>query len=280
MQHFEVRDLEAVGEAGPLEVLEPYDLFVYGHTGAYEDAYNRLLKDGKHSYRYFNCLTLPLEEWIGGGNPWFDWIDSVAVRRWHAVLTDTLGREARFIAFGKPRLFDWTVISSARADTLIRKQMELSGSLTRNLFLDQLWLVPAEWMFDPASGVTLGGCLTPAEMATWETNVGSYVKLARMQVQTRNGIVLFNGGTGAPTPTFFENSQWSWYWGPWESVVNRWRSDPRNVLSIDPGIDETRLLDTWIKYGGIISVTGDNREQVKPFYERAARCRKAGKVVP
>jgi hypothetical protein len=277
MRHLEVEDLEVIADGGSPAELEPLDVFVYGHTGTYEDAVSGLVQAGNPGFRYYNVLTLPRPEWVGGDDTWLNWIDAKVRTEWNAVLVDTLGRKVLFSALGNPSLIDWSKIDAGHQQEIADTQVRLSRACT-HMFIDQYWLAPADWMDAPDGGSIEH--LAPGTAEAWKLNISNYLTLVREGVNDRaGGIVLVNGERQSTMPVFLENSHWVHIW-PWEQSVELWRGHRRNVLSVDPGNFETVLLKAWIDYGGMISLTQDSFEQVQPFYERAVRCRKAGKVVP
>lgn len=259
-------------------VVEPLDAFTYGHTGLYETGFRLLAKD-RDAFRYYNVLTTPLPQWVGGDDKWFNWADSAIVKKWKAVLVDTAtGVPARFQYFGGPCFYDWSKIGAERAALIVEMQFRFANGAP-SLFADQLWLTPREWMFDP-QGPGVYDVLSEHGLQLWEQNILRYLELARARAGSLGGYVLANGDPNAPMPINIENAQWEWYWGPWQGVVALWRQNPKNILSVDPGRHEDSLLVAWMKYGGTISFTGDNFEQSQPFYLWAQECRKQGKFVP
>jgi hypothetical protein len=263
LRHFEVRDLGRVGDGEGPQVLEPFDGFVYGHHGTYEDAIATLASRGKTCYRYYNVLTTPLPEWIGGGSPWFDWVDSVVVRQWGATVRQADGRPARFRWFGKPAIIDWSQIGPARGRVIAQKQVELLGA-ARGLFLDQFWLGPAPWMFDRESGEFQEW--PKARAAAWQTNILSYLDHVRALAP---GPTLINGADDAPMPICLENAQ-----NDWPASVALWKRHPLNVLSIrvDAPAYQDSLIGLWLGRGGLIAMSGEWAE-TQPFYARASSAR-------
>lgn len=275
MRDFQVPDLGRVFDGAPVDTLEPYDVFVYGHTGLYEKTVGQMVDAGNPGYRYYNMLTLPLPSWVGGDNVWFNWLNAT-VRDWDAVLTDTLGAELVFIAFGFPSIYDWSEIGPERYSQIIDQQLAFKGACV-NLFLDQFWLQPADWMMDEVLGPGLGA-VDQKKLPLWETNITNYLMALRKTVAARGGLVLVNGDRGAPQPMFIENAQWVHMW-PWQSSVDLWRKHRQNVLSVDSGGYEDSLLVAWLKYGGTISLTGESWATDQSFYLRADKSRKAGMLV-
>jgi hypothetical protein len=266
LQQFEVRDLERLAQGEDPLVLEPFDAFVYGHNGTYEEVVATLVARGKTGFRYYNVLTAPLPEWIGGGSPWFDWVDSVVVRQWRATIRYQDGRPARFRWFGKPVIFDWSQIGPERGRAIAVKQIELLGA-TRGLFLDQFWLAPAQWMFDRESGDP--EAWPKAREKAWETNLRSYLDQVRALAP---GPVLLNGADDAPMPIYLENAQ-----NDWAASVALWKKDPMNVLSVrvDALAYQDSLIDVWRDRGGFIAISAGELPEIQSFYQRAASVREA-----
>jgi len=275
MRDFQVPDLGLVFDGAPVDTLEPYDVFVYGHTGLYEKTVGQMVEAGNPGSRYYNALTLPLPDWVGGNDLWFNWI-SGTVRDWDAVLTDTLGTELVFGAFGFPSIYDWSELGPERYSQIIDQQIAFKGACV-NLFLDQFWLQPAEWMMDEVLGPSFGA-VDQKKLAPWETNITNYLLALRKALATRGGVVLVNGDRGAPQPMFIENAHWVHMW-PWQSSVDLWRKHRQNVLSVDPGQYEDSLIVVWLKHGGTISMTGEGFSDDQRFYERASKSRELGMLV-
>jgi len=275
MRHFQVADLGLVFDGAPADTLKPYDVFVYGHTGLYEKTVSELVAKGENGYRYYQVLTMPLTSWVGGDNVWFNWLDPT-IRGWDAVLTDTLGTEVVFGAFGFPAIIDWSEIGPERYLQIVEQQMEAKGAC-KNLHLDQFWFEPDEWMIDKTLGPDFSA-LDETKFAAWRQNITGYLLAIRKAAAAQDGIVLTNGDRSAPMPIFIENAHWVHMW-PWQSSVDLWRKHRQNVLSVDPGQYEDSLIVVWLKHGGTISVTGEGFSDDQRFYERAAKSRELGVLV-
>lgn len=271
LRELQVRDLARVAEGEPTSVLGPAELFRYGHEGIHEDIVFAIVKDGDRVHRYFNVLTTPLPEWVNRGSVWFDYAWKTIHLRWGAVVRDSLGVKARFQYYGQPFVFDWSVITPARSDSIIAVQMACLGA-AQDAFADQFWVTPKSWFFPPGSKAY--GDITPAEAQAWKTNVLYYAQAFRKAVAAKGGTVILNGDPDAPPPIFIENAQWTWYWGPWKSTVERWKRHPGNVLSVDAGgpyVDT--LLATWLgRKAGTVCVDGSVAE-TQTFYDRAEASR-------
>jgi hypothetical protein len=275
MRHFQVADLGMVFDGAPADTLKPYDVFVYGHTGLYEKTVSDLVAKGENGYRYYQVLTMPLSEWIGGDNVWFNWLD-ITIRGWDAILTDTLGTEVVFGAFGNPAIIDWSELGPDRYSQIIDQQMATKGAC-KNMHLDQFWFEPADWMIDKDLGPAFSA-VDPKKAELWKRNITNYLLSLRKVISAQNGLVLTNGDRSAPQPMFIENAHWVHMW-PWQSSVDLWRKHRQNVLSVDPGQYEDSLIVVWLKHGGTISMTGEGFSDDQRFYERASKSRELGMLV-
>lgn len=267
IRHLTVSDFDAY-KIGAAEI-EPADAIVYNQW--FHDAeIETLATQGVEGWRYYNVLTAPLPDWVGGGNPWFDWADSTIVRSWGAVVKDTTGTPALFSAFGNPLIFDWSELDGKRTELIIQKQLELLDPC-KSIFLDQYWLEPSDWMFK--QGHPGMDVLADSDCVTWKTNVTFYLDGIRQGLEKQGGnLVIVNGERGAPPPVFLENSQ-SHPSENWGLSVKRWLEHPENVLSVDPVWPWPESLLVHYKLsGGMVSVTGGLVETQK-FYEAAEKAR-------
>lgn len=267
MRHFEVPDLLQISQGRPLSILEPYEAFVYGHPGMQEPIMNQMVSAGNMGYRYFNVLELPYSGWVGRGNRWFDFVDSLVVAQWGAVLSDSVGVPIRFAFYQGAYLFDWSEIDSLRALQLIDKQLALRGT-AKSVFLDQYWQKLEYWMAG-----TSGPPLSAVKISVqdqWSRNIATYLRLIRSKVG--KDFVITNGDRTTPPPVYLENSNWIHQW-PWKESVSLWRKHPKSVLSVDVGTRyEDSLLVAWKQSGGTIAVTGTLAE-TQSFYTRADQAR-------
>lgn len=280
LRHLEVTDLGRVYAGEPTSTLGPADVFVYGHDGIYEDQVTALVLDSLRVHRYFNVLQAPRPEWVNQGSVWFDFGWKTIHQRWGAIVRDSLGVPARFQYYGQTFVYDWSVIGRARADSIVAVQVASLGS-AKDAYLDQFWTTPRDWFFFP--GGPAFGDITPAEVQAWKVNILYYAEAMRKAVAAKGGTVIINGDPEAPPPIFLENGQWTWYWGSWRAVVERWRKHPGNVLSVDALDPDPRslrnapdsLLLAWTtRRGGTINLSG-TLAQTQAFYDRAAKARAA-----
>lgn len=246
-----MRFLSIEDVAVPVKYLEPLDAFVYNHIGYHEIECHTLQKGGLDGYRYFNVLTAPLPEWVDPSAPWFHWVDSVIVREWDAVIDST-----RFIAFGNPLILDWTKITPSRGEQMAYRQLALIRDA--NVYLDQFWYEPADWMCNPIVPLP--------DSALWRANISYYLDFIRL---AHDGIVLVNGDDSVPPPILLENADWSW-----EKSVKLWRLDYRNVLMVDyTSVMVDQAIQVWVEGPGALAFSG-SRAETQAAYDRAEAVRR------
>lgn len=286
MRHFEVEDMTLLDRGMATSALEPCDVFVYGHSGLGsvrhlppwsdsppERGVTRFIAAGNEGLRYFNCMLVPLPQWVGGGNRWFNLLDSLVVRQWGAVLADSNGVPLRFFADGEgnPAIIDWSKIGPGRVEPLVDWMLALRGPC-RGVFIDQYWRELKYWHIDNI-GPQLAG-VRPQVRQAWAANYAAFLALVRSRA---GATVIANGERTAPPPVYLENSQDTFLF-PWQQSIATWRQNAANVLSVDAGIPNQRavedsLLAEWRRYGGTIAQTGAT-VRTQSFYMRADGARK------
>jgi hypothetical protein len=241
---------------GPYESRFPIDGLVYGHHGYFDE--NWVNTNATYKWDYFNILTKPLEEWVGKGNPYFDFMWELP----HVVGTD--GRPGVYPWFYGPRIIAWHELTEAQVLSIRDKITSLLRGRARP-FLDLWFLELHDWMLDSTRGPSLSQ--VAGDLSLWTANVGSFLN-SFSSLSIVNYSPMTNGDRGSPNEQYLERAG-----GKWEEDMLRWRAKYGHVMELRtdwPDVYNDQALYVWSRTGGWLAIDGETADLL---YERAHRMR-------
>lgn len=261
MRKLEVEDFVQGVPKNPHQV----DGYVYGHHGAYDEEWVALKVPYK--WDYFNILTKPLPEWVGQGNPYFDYVGQLP------SVKNVTGEPAIYPWFWGPEIIAWHEMTEDQvrgfADQV--KGLLRGGSVP---FLDLWFRELKNWMIDPTRGPRYAE--VAGDLTKWQPNMELLLRLLTPPALEAGGIQypMTNGDRVSTTPQYLERSG-----ATWEVDLELWRQMEGHVLELRTDWPEqyaNQAFQIWGRLGGWLAIDGDKAEEM---YEKAHKIRSARMVL-